>query len=264
MLKNNKLSIIIVSYNDVAYLERCVFSIYRKLANFTNWEIIIVNNDKKQNIYQLPLNFDKIKVINQEKNQGFGAGVNKGVKKAEGKFLLMLNPDTEIIQLRVLDVIKEFKKDKTVGVIGGRIVNRENKNKKWIAGWDMSLYNLIKNNLGLTKSKKIWDSKEKVVCDWVAGTMFFIEKKLFKQLGGFDENFFMYFEDMDLCRRVRLKGRKVIFLPKIKIFHAGGKSYADSKIQKKHYYDSLEYYFQKHHSRFDYNLVKIVRKLFRK
>ncbi len=264
MLKNNKLSIIIVSYNDVAYLERCVFSLYKKLANFSDWEIIIVNNDKKQDIYQLPLDFSRIKVVNQKENLGFGAGVNQGVTKAKGNLLFLLNPDTEIIKIRVRDVFREFKKNPKIGIIGGKIVNRKNKNKKWSAGQEMSLFNLVKNNVGLNIGKKIWNSKEKIDCDWVTGTMLFIEKKLFQQLGGFDENFFMYFEDMDLCKRVRLKGKKVIFYPRLKIFHAGGKSYNNLKMQKKHYYNSLEYYFKKHYNWLSYNMVKIMRKFLRK
>ncbi len=264
MSKNNKLSIIIVSYNDVDYLERCVFSLYQKLANFSNWEIIIVNNDKRQDIYQLPLNFSKIKVLNQEKNRGFGAGVNQGVAKATGDLLLLLNPDTEVIKIKINDIIQEFERDNQVGIIGGRIVDRNNKNQEWSAGWEMSLYNLIKNNIGLSKTKQVWNSKKKINCDWVTGTMLFIKKKLFRELGGFDENFFMYFEDMDLCKRARLQNKKIVFMPKLKTFHASGKSYADARTQKTHYYNSLEYYFQKHYGRFKYYLIKAMRKLVRK
>lgn len=257
--KSKQLSIIIVTYNDVDYLKHCIASIYQKFANFPSWEIIIVNNDKNQDIRQLPLDFSKIKLINHKKNIGFGSGINLGAKYAQGEFLLMLNPDTKILTENVQKVIEEFNKNSEVGVIGGRIIDRKNKSQDWSAGREISLYNLVRNNLGLNQSKHIWGSPEKIKCDWVTGTVLFIRKKLFNQINGFDKNFFMYFEDMDLCKRARLAGKKVILFPEFKIFHSGGQSYTDKNLQKKHYYDSMEYYFKKHYHGINYRIVKLSR-----
>jgi len=257
---SKKLSIIIIPFRSVGHLERCVASIYKKLGDSFSWEIILVNNDKDQNIISFPMDFSKIKLLDHKKNVGFGTGINLGAKLAEGEFLLILNPDTEIITDNISKVFDEFSKDDKIGIIGGGILDRKNQNQEWSAGKELSLYDLARNNLGVSRSESIWNSSRKTECDWVAGTVMFIKKDLFEKLGGFDEKFFMYFEDMDLCRRVRQLGKKIIFFPEFKIFHGSGESYEDKRLQKKHYYDSMEKYFQKNHGWLSWIIVKIFRK----
>ncbi len=256
-----KLSIIIVTYNDCNYLRRCTDSIYGKLEGFLDWEIIIVNNDKNQDVRNLSLDFSKIKLVDHRENGGFGSGINLGAKKAKGEFLLILNPDTEMIMDNIQDVLNKFSEDKVLGIIGGGIIDRKGKKQEWSAGRELSLYDLVRNNLGISRSRFIWDSNNSMECDWVAGTVMFIERKVFNQLGGFDERFFMYFEDMDLCRRVRKSGKKVMFFPEMQVFHGNGKSYEDKRLQKKHYYDSMEQYFGKKHGQMSRMLVKLVRNI---
>lgn len=261
MEENKKLSIIIVAFYNTKHLVRCVASIYEKLANFPFWEIIIVNNDKNQSIGNLPIDYSRVKIIDHGNNVGFGSGINLGTKAASGYFLLFLNPDTQILTANADELLEEFSKNKDVGIIGSGIINEDNESHKWIAGQELSLYELIRNNLGINRSRIFWNSTEKTECDWVSGTSLFIRKKLFDELGGFDENFFMYFEDMDLCRRAKRAGYKIVYFPAFKIFHSGGESYVDKKLQKRHYYDSLEYYFKKYGNFFSQIVVKISRKL---
>lgn len=262
MIESKKLSIIIVSYNDARHLVPCVASIYQKFKNIVR-EIVIVNNDENQDIRQLPLDFSKIKIIDHKKNVGFGAAMNLGAKEAGGEFLLMLNPDTEIMTENVAEVLNEFEKNKRLGIIGGGIIDRKGKRQEWSAGREISLYDLARNNLGISRSRSIWSSSQKIICDWVAGTALFVRKDLFEWLGGFDERFFMYFEDMDLCRRVRKSGKEVMFFPEFRVLHGSGESYEDKRLQKKHYYDSMETYFQKNRDVVSYVAVRIIRKLFK-
>lgn len=262
MSESKKLSIIIVSYNDARHLVSCVSSIYKKFRDFP-WEIIIVNNDDNQDIRRLPLDFSKIKIIDHKKNVGFGVAMNLGAKEAGGEFLLILNPDTEIMTENVAEVLNEFEKNDQAGIIGGGIVDQGGKRQEWCAGKEVSLYDLFRNNLGVSRSRPIWNSPWKIVCDWVAGTALFTRKDLFEQAGGFDERFFMYFEDMDLCRRVRESGKEVLFFPEFKILHGSGKSYEDKRLQKKHYYDSMEKYLKKNRGVLSWQLVKAVRKIFK-
>lgn len=262
MSESKKLSIIIVSYNDARHLVPCVASISRKFQK-VDWEIIIVNNDENRDICQLPLDFSKIKIIDHRKNVGFGAAINLGAKEAGGEFFLILNPDTEIVSDNASLVLDEFSKNEKLGIIGAGILDGEGRKQEWSAGKEISLYDLIRNNLGVSRSRPIWNSPRKIVCDWVAGTVLFIRKDLFEKLGGFDERFFMYFEDMDLCRRVRSSGKEVLFFPEFEIIHGSGKSYEDKRLQKKHYYDSMEEYLKKNHGVLSWWLVKAVRKLFK-
>lgn len=264
MAEQKKLSIIIITYQDGQCLERCVASIYQKFSGLESWEIIIVNNDPNQDVHHLPIDYSRVKLIDHKKNIGFSAGMNLGAKEAEGEFLLIFNPDTEVITDNVASVLNEFSQDDTIGIIGGGIVNKKNKQQEWSAGKEMSLYDLVRNNLGFSRSKLIWDSPEKISCDWVAGTVMFIKKDLFFQLGGFDENIFIYFEDMDLCRRVRQSGKKVVFFPHFKIFHISGESYTDKRLQKRDYYNSMEYYFRKNKGWWQFLAIKLARKILAK
>jgi len=257
---SKKLSIIIVSYNSKRNLKGCIDSIYSKIGNSLNWEVIVVNNDEREDLSNLKIDFSRVKLIDHKKNVGFGAGMNLGASKAKGEFLLLLNPDTEIDSENIWDVLDEFKRDKKIGIMGGGIFGRNGERQEWSAGKEISLYDLIRNNLGFSRSEKIWNSSEKIRCDWVAGTALFIKRKLFNELGGFDDNFFMYFEDMDLCRRVRKKGLKIFFYPEFRVLHGCGESYEDTRLQKKHYYDSMEKFLVKHSKYSGFLVTKIVRK----
>lgn len=262
MPDSKNLSIIIVNYNSAAYLGGCISSVRERIGGKTDWEAIIVNSDGREDIGELEKEFFEVKIINHKKNVGFGSGINIGVKEARGKYLLFLNPDTRIASDNIGSVLKCFSKDDSVGIIGAKIVDGMGNARSWIAGQDITFLNLIKNNLQLGESKKVWKSPEKAECDWVAGTAMFIKKGLIEALGGFDGKFFMYFEDMDLCRRAKFLGQKTVFFPDFRVFHHGGKSYADNRLQKKHYYDSMEYYFKKHRNFLEVYLVKAIRKIF--
>jgi GT2 family glycosyltransferase len=261
MPEKTKLSIIIVAYNSHQHLERCVASLYEKIKLAEPWEIILVNNDPERDVRELPLDFSRVKIVDHRKNVGFGSGVNLGAGAAEGEVLLILNPDTEVRTENIAAVLEELAANENVGAIGGRIIDRAGQDQPWSAGRGISFYDLVWNNLGVSRSKPIWKSSQKAECDWVAGTALFIAKELFNELGGFDERFFMYFEDMDLCRRTKMLGRKIVFLPAFEVFHDSGASYANKKLQKRHYYDSMEKYFQKHCSRGSFLAVKTLRKL---
>jgi hypothetical protein len=246
------------------HLEKCVASVYKKLVDFPSWEIIIINNDENQSISELNIDFSRIKIIEHQKNIGFGSGINLGAKIAEGEFLLILNPDTEILSENIGSVIGEFEKNNEIGIIGGGIVDGKNSWQQWSAGKEISFFNLIKNNLGFHKSKSIWNNLKTTECDWVAGTAMFIRKKFFKEIGGFDGNFFMYFEDMDLCRRARKANKKIIYFPGFKVLHENGGSYMeeDQFRQKRNYYDSLLYYFKKNRPKIEYAIINIIKKFF--
>ncbi len=261
MMENSKeISIIVTSYNNQKNLKKSIDSIYEKFSDFFDWEVIIVNNDEKQIISDFPLDFSKVKIIDHKKNVGFGGGINLGAKEASGEFLFILNPDTEVLTDNIAAVLDEFEKDNDLGIIGGGVVDERNRRQPWSAGKELSIYDLIRNNLGVSRSKMIWNSQEKSQCDWVSGTAMFIRKDLFDRLGGFDGRFFMYFEDMDLCKRAWSIGKKVLFFPRFQVFHRGGESYEDKRLQKKHYYDSMERYFEKNYNCFCQAVVKNIRK----
>jgi len=254
-----KVSIVIVNFQSKKYLASNLLSIRNKISSELISEIIIVNNDRKENLEEIEAEFPKIKLIECEKNIGFGAANNLAAKKALGRYLFFLNPDCEIINCDIKKIIFEMEKDAKIGIIGGQLLKKNGETQQWSAGIETSLLNLIKNNLGFSRSRKIWKSEKKITTDWVSGTAMIIEKNLFQKIGGFDEKFFMYFEDMDLCGRIRKIGRKIVYFPQLKARHLEGGSYERREVKKKDYYDSQEYFFKKNRPKIEFWIIKSIR-----
>lgn len=258
-MRKIKLSIIIVNYQSRAYLEKCLASIFAKINLTSSYEIIVVNNDIKSELDGLNILFPTIKIIQNSKNNGFGSANNLGAKEARGEVLLFLNPDTEIITQNISSVLAEFENNQALGILGSRIITTDGIVQNWIAGAKIDLLNVLGNNFKQTKNKQCWQNTKQTEVFWVAGTAMFITEKLFGQLGGFDEKFFMYFEDVDLCNRAQALNKKVIYFPDFSVLHHSGKSFLAKKKQKKCYYLSQDYYFRKHLGFFQATLLKLLR-----
>jgi GT2 family glycosyltransferase len=257
------ISIIIPNYRSEHYLKTNIASIYDKIGpSDLAFEVIIVNNDKEERLEEVQSQFQEILIQNHGKNIGFGAAINLGAKKAKGKYLFFLNPDCEIISQNIECVIRELEENPKTGVIGSQLIGNDGQIQEWSAGAEITIINLIRNNIGLSGSRKIWRKKNKAKASWVAGTALFIKKELFDKIGGFDEKFFMYFEDADLCKRARNYGSEIYYLPEFKVRHFGGGSYESKKVQKENYYNSQEQYFKKYYGIPGYLIVKTLRKIF--
>jgi len=261
MQNSKKLSVIIVNYRSEGYLKRCIASIYNQ-ASQNETEIIVVNNDEKEELDNISKEFPEINIVNLRKNVGFGAANNIGVKKAQSSHLLFLNPDTEIIKIDIAEVTRKMDDDPTAGIIGVKIIDAGGGLQEWAVGFsEVNLLDLIRNNVGLAKKFMSAGESAKEIF-WVSGAAFFMPKKLFWEVGGFDEKYFLYYEDVDLCKAVRKAGKKIRHMPEVVVKHIGGGSHADEARQKADFYVSQEYYFQKHFGPVQAKLVKILRKIF--
>jgi N-acetylglucosaminyl-diphospho-decaprenol L-rhamnosyltransferase len=251
-----QISFIIVNYKSEGYLKRCFASIFKNAEN-SEKEIAIVNNCD-----DLISASENVRIINIPENKGFGNACNIGAKGAKGKILCFLNSDTELISNNLEKIISEFQSNKKVSIIGAKLVDENRNIQEWCAGKEITLSDIIGNNLGFKRSKKIWESKNPVECAWISGACLFIRKELFEKLNGFDENFFLYFEDIDLCKRARNLGYKILYHPEFIVKHFGGKSFNSEKKQKKLFYESQDYYFQKHFGRIQAKIIKMLRKIY--
>ncbi|MFA6047398.1 MAG: glycosyltransferase family 2 protein [Parcubacteria group bacterium] len=256
-----KLSIIIVNFRSAHLLPECLFSIREKILNRADSEIIIVNNDACENLENIKEKFPEVIIIDNEKNVGYGQACNIGAKVAGGEILLFLNPDTKILSDNISEVLN-LSNSKSVAIIGSGLVTEDGESQKWCAGEDINIWNLVKNNLGLAGDNKIINSKKPLEVAWVTGAAMFVKKDIFEALSGFDGKFFMYFEDVDLCKRIKIAGYKIVYNPLFQVFHRGGESHLEKKEQKENYYTSQEYYFKKHCGAIQAALLKILRKIF--
>jgi GT2 family glycosyltransferase len=232
----NKVSVIIVNYNTAKEIGRCLISIQNSKwrQNFSpseckiqNLEIIVVDNastdDSIEVIRQLAEKFKNIKLIENKKNLGFAKACNQGAKNASGKFLFFLNPDI-VVKKDTLVNLLEFAKKNPNSIIGPRLLNPD-------GSLQGSCYNLptltgaIKEFLlgqkwSYEKFAPTGDKPTKVQA--IVGAALFCPRKIFERLKGFDERYFLYYEDLDFCRRARKIGYKIYYLPEAKIVHSLG------------------------------------------
>jgi GT2 family glycosyltransferase len=260
----NSVSIILVNYNGIDVLIDCLHSL-EKFIPRDNCEVIVVDNNSQDNSVDI-LNdkFSHIKLIKLPKNVGFGAGNNAGAKIAKGEFLFLLNTDT-ILTNNILPYLLELMSENSgVGVIGPKLLfpdgsfqisfSPEIGIKGEIEARKLHKNAENKNNLHIIE-QDFQDIKE---VDIVVGAAFFIRADLFDLLGGFDEKFFMYFEESDLCQRVRNKGYKIFYTPHVSLIHIRG--YSVNKISNKmavEYRRSQIYYYHKHRPMWEILILRI-------
>lgn len=255
-----ELSIIIVNYRSKDYLEGCLDSIDKYISNSplkNKFEVILVNNEKNNLVLNKSFSFP-IKIINQNKNNGFGSANNAGSALASGKFLFFLNPDTKIIDFGFLNMFEHAKSDDSIGAVSPKIIlDNENRPQPWTSGRKTTLWNIVFRNT----FAKPWNKSNIIPVDWASGTALLVRKADFETIGGFDDGFFMYFEDQDLCLRLKKLGRKNIFYPLCQIVHFNGKSWKNNKEKKFYFYKSQDYFFSKHNPTWQQFLLKLARNI---
>ncbi len=217
---------------------------------------MIDNNSSDGSVEMLKENFgDKIKLIINKENKGFGSANNQGAKTAKGDYLFFLNSDT-IIKSNILIELDEFiNKNQDVGVVAPKLLLENGNEQPFAFGDYPRVLNII---LEKFKSPSVYKNIPFEV-EWVSGAALIIKKNLFNKIGGFDENFFMYFEDIDLCKRVKDLDYKIMVNPRISITHLCGNSIKFFKKRKNYYYKSQDYFYNKYYGLLGACLMKLLR-----
>lgn len=250
-----KFSIILVNYNTKKLLKDCIDSLIFNIKD-VNYEIIVVDNNSTDGSIEMLENkyVNKIRLIKNNKNLGFGIANNLGAKIARGEYLFFLNSDIIAKEDILSGLAKIFESRPEIGILAPRLILPDGSEQKFAFGNFPSLAGLI-----LGKIKKDTAEKKYVKIDWVSGAALAIRKNLFDQVGGFDENFFMYFEDMDLCKRIGEAGYKIEVLPSVQVVHLGGRSIQKDGVRKKIYYESQDYFYKKHYGKLKLALLRFFR-----
>ena len=252
-----KLSVIIVSYRSAEQVESLLESLKRSDLSQIPHEIIVVNNDfsERSQLDTLFQKFDPTSyfILHTSSNLGFGAASNLGAKKATGQHLLFLNPDT----LYRSGSFQKFLQDVAIGgIVGATLYTPTNTVEPWSYGSAPTLWQILRNHTwGWEYVQKSFNKKH---LGYVSGGALSIAKENFERLDGFDERYFLYFEDVDLCTRARAMRLTVILSPKLTLTHAGGVSQNSHQEQKRHYYRSQLQYFRDHRHSFEYHLLRLA------
>ncbi|QMS90657.1 glycosyltransferase family 2 protein [Nostoc edaphicum CCNP1411] len=257
-------SIILVNYNGAEVLPDCLNSI-KKFIDIPSYEIIVVDNASSDSSVELITDkFPEVHLLRQAENRGFGAGNNAGAKVASGEFLFLLNTDTILTSNILPHLLELMQADPQVGIIGPKLLNRDGSLQISVSPalgikGEYQARNMHRDYLNNSEQNLIEQRFQEIQeVDIIVGAAFFIRSSLFHELGGFDENFFMYFEESDLCQRAQYQGYKIIYTPHVSLIHLQGYS-----IQKAanamaiEYRRSQIYYYQKHRPLWEKLLLRI-------
>lgn len=250
-------SLIFVNYRSARYLSMALRSLFASEIG-SSFEVIVVNNDSQEERILTSLQrFFPFRLIQSGDNSGFGAGNNLGARVARGGIIGFVNPDTFWEDGKLEDIKKLFLEDFGMGVLGLRLVDENGDHEAWSAGSLPTLSRIVLNNIPLVETFR--RVSEGAAVEWVSGGALFVRRELFRELGGFDDRFFLYFEDADLCARAREAGYAVRLDPEIFLKHYGGKSHRSKKRQKNDFFRSQDLYFQKHRPVWEYFSLRFLR-----
>jgi GT2 family glycosyltransferase len=248
-------------------LKRLLDTAYEKTKEIY-YEIVITDNseDDKSSFFQE--NYPDIKYINNRINLGFSRAVNIGIRQCAGKYILLLNPDTRLKNNAAMILARYLDDQPDVGIVGSKILNNNGSVQFSCRSFPsyktafFNRYSLLtklfpKNKYSNEYFNPVGSHDKPIEVDWLSGSCMMIRKQALDTVGLFDENFFMYCEDVDICRRMKSHGWKVVYYPHAVVYHSIGLSSAHNKIQttiERH--KSMWVYYKKHLRH--YKIVDII------
>jgi GT2 family glycosyltransferase len=254
-----QLSVIIVNYNSKHLLENCLFSVQKAIQQIRSEIIVVDNNSVDGSKESLPPKFPVVKFIFNENNVGFAKACNQGSKVSFGKYVLFLNPDTILSETSLNDCISFFETHPDAGAIGIRMIDGKGnflkESKRALPSATTSFYKLFGLSSIFPKSKTFakyyqghLSEKENNPVEVLSGAFMMIRKEVFEKVNGFDEDFFMYGEDIDLSARINRSGYKNYYLGKISVTHLKGGSTTYNYKYVKDFYGAMKLFVKKHYS----------------
>lgn len=229
-----RLTIIIVTWNTANITLKCVQTIKKYLSGF-KYEIIIADNGSTDDTVKVLKKEGGSNIIENKANLGFGRGNNIAAAAANGEYLLFLNSDMELIDKKLIDMFDYINQHPEIGLIGPKFLNIDQTDQGSVFP-DQSLINAFKEFwLGQpTYSKYVPKDKEPLEVWSVSGGAVMVRRELFEKVGAWDKRYFMFYEDLELCRQVKKLGYKIYYYPQCRLIHrhgASGKSLADASNQ---------------------------------
>jgi GT2 family glycosyltransferase len=248
-----KISIIIVTYNSLPPIQFCLAHL-REGAKRIKHELIIIDNNSTDNTPSAAKNlWPEAEIMINRKNAGFAAACNLGAKRAQGDYLLFLNPDVYIDTNCIEELLNFVYGKEKVGAVGGRMRFPDStfqascRNLPTMGNLIFSRGSILGKFFRLTGSYTLPDRAIPVEVPALAGAMLLIRNDVFEKAGRFDPRFFLYMEDTDLCKRLTMLGFCNYFVPSAGAVHEWGKGSSSSVFKRIwHHHNSVFKYFRKH------------------
>jgi GT2 family glycosyltransferase len=224
-----KLSLVVLNYRQ----KNLVKYFLKKVVTFSlpfQWEIIVVDNNSGDGMEEvLRRDYPVVKFVQSSKNLGMGGGNNLGIKKSRGEYILVVNPDVTLNQAALLSLVGFLDEHRSAGIVAPRISNPDGSLQTSCYHWPrFSTFIYRRTFLGRTAAGRrhlnnytyhVSELNYPVRVDWVLGGCFLARRPALQQVGLFDERFFLFLEDTDLCRRMWRAGWQVWYLPQAQVIH---------------------------------------------
>lgn len=261
--KKPELTVIIVGHNSRVHLERCLASLERE-GKSKEAEVILVDNHSSDGTQALvKQSFPWVSLIENKENVGYARANNQGIQSSRANFILFLNPDTAIPKGALSLLLQELKKRPERAAIAPRLVREDGVFQVSFGRkpdfFGEAIQKLLLNPYSRLKLKFSIRPRE---VGWLSGACLLVRRSALEEAGFFDENFFLYFEDIDLCVRLRKNGYRLVFDPRVLVLHLGQASTSAQRLLSRiEYRRSQIYFYKKHNSRLSLFLLKIYLKV---
>lgn len=267
------LSIIITTWNGKDLLDRLLFSIFSHTYGL-NFEVIVIDNNSTDGTEQMLRdkysNAANFRFIKNNHNAGFGRANNQGLRIAQGEFVLFMNPDMEIRENVFLPLIEKMRADRQIGILGCKLLYPDGSLQKSVKGEVnflsqililLKLHHFFYSIPALAKYlQRDFDYEQEQNVAQVMGAFTLMPKTVMDKIGGWDENYFLWWEDVELNQAVRSIGYSVVYMPTASVIHYEGKSFAQvpSLAKQRAFNRGMRIYFRRHHPYWQYLIIYLL------
>jgi N-acetylglucosaminyl-diphospho-decaprenol L-rhamnosyltransferase len=248
-------AIAIVNYNAGRYLWRCIASIFAR-AGDASLDVLVVDNASHDGSAVAAVEaFPSVRLIENASNRGLSAAWNQGIRETRAPWIFLPNPDVELWEGTVADLVRVGESRPDVAVVGPLVRNADGtvyESGRMIPSVGQALGHAFLgpfapgNRFSRTYRMVDWDRGQPREVDWVSGSCMLLRRAALEEVGLFDESFFLYAEELDLTTRLRAAGWKVLFTPEVEVLHEGGVSTGRSRATHLMHSDSIYRYYAKH------------------
>ncbi len=255
------LSIIIVNWNTKRYLLRCLESVFDSEKR-NAWEVTVIDNGSQDgSAKEVKKSFPNIRLIANEENCGFARATNQGIQHSSGRYVLLLNPDTEVRKSSIERLLAFMDAYPDTGITGVQLINGDGSKQNSIANFPSLATELLNKSLLRWVFPRRFPGKERAYLEpkeveSVIGACMLVRREAIDRVGMLDEDYFLFFEETDWCYRMRKAGWKVFHLPQSEVVHFQGKGAEIRKREAKvEYYRSRYHFFRKNRGELQYILL---------
>lgn len=224
-------SVILVNYNTAHLLERCMAALHLATINLSSEIVVVDNASHDGSAVIVRRDYPDVALIESECNVGFGRANNLALSYCTGRYILLLNTDAFVEESTVVEAVRCMDEDSRVGIVGVRLTGEDGLQQPSCRSFPTPL-NIFIQKTGLNRffsglrsvDDLHWDPGLNAECDWVPGCFLLTRRSIVNRIGLFDPRFFLYCEEVDLCRRVKDAGWRVRYLATVRAIHIGGES----------------------------------------